>query len=214
MRLVGPQLAVVCLFAACAQDRAAVYAAALKSGDCGAIDDPELRTDCQVQTDQCEALTGEDAAECWFLRAEKNREAAACANAGAFAFDCRMHLYTRALQVEVKDARVEPDESGVAARIAAAGFEPADMRPWSAWYRHALARRRPLDRSVCRALTDPAHQQACLQTGLSLYNDYLNVARDRHLYKCDGGPLPELLQTTPDPELDALRATRGDPCAR
>ena len=214
MRLSGPLLGAICLLAACAQDRAATYATALKTGECGAIEDPTLRADCEVQTDQCERLTGDDAAECWFLRAETTKDPALCTNAGAFAFDCRMHLYTRALQTEVKDARVDPDESAITARIAAAGFEATDPRPWSAWYRHALGRRRPLDRSVCRALTDADHQQACLQTGLSLYNDYLNVARDRHLYKCDGGPLPELLQTTPDPDLDAARAARGDPCAR
>lgn len=214
MRLSGLLFGATCLLAACAQDRAATYTAALKSGDCATIDDATLRADCRVQTDQCEALTGDDAAECWFLRAEARKDPTACANAGAFAFDCRMHLYTRALQAEVKDPRIEPDEAAIAARIAAAGFESTDPRPWSAWYRHALSRRRPLDRSVCRALTDADHQQACLQTGLSLYNDYLNVARDRHLYTCDGGPLPELLQTTPDPELDAARAARGDPCAR
>jgi hypothetical protein len=109
-------------------------------------------------------------------------------------------------------ARPGEHEEEAARRIAAAGLAEDDMRPWSAFYRHVLGSTRPIDRASCDRVTDPARREACRQTGLALYQDLLNMARDRQLYPCDGGPLPSLLTHTPDPELDALRAGRTDLC--
>lgn len=190
-------------------------AEAMLTGECADITEAAARELCLAAADRCEEIpAGINRDECHFRRAEKRGDIAACAQAGSFVEQCRMHVFSAGFATWSAEATVGRDEPAVAARIAEAGFAADDPRPWSAWYRHALDRRRPIDRAACRAVPDEMRREACLHTGVALYQDLLNMARDRHLYPCDGGPLPPLLQTTPDPELDAVRAARSDLCSR
>lgn len=195
---------------------ASEYTLGLRSGECGSIHDATLRDDCLVEHDRCDEVAGtEAAAECWFRRAEAHGDADACAHAGAFEFDCRMHLFTRGFDTWVESgARPGEGEDSVAAHAVAAGLAADDPRVWSAWYRRVLTPQAPLDRGSCDAAPDPTRREACRQTALAVWQDRLNVARDRHLWPCDGSPRPPLLQTTPDPELDAQTAARTDLCPR
>ena len=198
----------------CAPSNASALAAAIVAGGCSELAATELRDLCRLERLECEAIEGElQRAECAFRTAEASGRIGDCADAGPFLEDCRMHLWSASFsEWAPKQPEVGRDEPLVAEHIAEARFNADDMRPWSAWYRLALGRHQPMDRGACRSVTTASIQKACLETGLSLYGDRLNNARDRHLYPCDGGELPAFLQTTPDPELDALRASRSDLC--
>lgn len=200
-----------------AEDRAR-FVAALADGRCGAVEAPALRDDCWLAV---AARTGDDVCgevgdaelrgECWFQLAERRRDAALCPKAAPYAVDCALHVLSSGF-AELTRGGVRPGEKedDVAARIAASGLAADDMRPWSAWYRWVLGGMRPLDRSACDAVADPDRREACRRTGLALYDDLLNHARDTGTFPCDGGPLPAALQHAPDPELDARRAARAD----
>jgi hypothetical protein len=196
------------------------YASALRTGDCAGLAAGPLRDDCVVAdvertgTDRCAEVQGERArGECWFRLAEARSDAALCARAAPFVDDCAMHVLTRGFDDWLpRGARPGAIEDVAAPRIAAAGLAADDPRPWSALYRTVLGRTRPFDRSACADAPDDLRREACFRTGLVHYADLLNHARDRGLYPCDGGPLPALLAHTPDPELDALRASRTDLC--
>jgi hypothetical protein len=199
---------------------ARAYAEALRSGACASIHDDDLRDDCLVATvertgeDHCDDVRGERArGECWFRLAEHRRDASLCAKAAPYVDDCAMHVLSDGFATWLtKGARPGEIEDEAARRIAEAGLSPDDPRPWSAVYRTVLSRIRPFDRGACAAVRDPVRREACERTGVAHYKDLLNHARDAGLYPCDGGPLPPLLQHTPDPELDALRASRTDLC--
>lgn len=189
------------------------YAAAMKDGDCARIGDAALRADCLAWHGRCEAVEGQAGWECWFRRAEAEGDGALCAKAGDYADDCRMHLLTTGFRDWApRDAGPGDADALAATHIVAAGFAVEDLRPWSAWYRYLLERSRPFDRTACAKVADPARREACLRTGLVAWQDRLNMARDRRLWPCDGGPAPELLQHSPDPELDAATAARTDLC--
>lgn len=200
-----------------AADRAR-YVAGLASGDCAAIEDPTLRDDCRQATAEapadCEAVVDPTVrGECWFQLAEATSDASYCPRAAPFADDCAMHVLSRGFPTWLpKGVRPGEQEEAAAAHVAAAGLAADDIRPWSAYYRHVLGSTRPLDRAACDAVSDAARREACKRTGVSLYQDLLNHARDRGLYPCDGAPLPALLAYAPDPELDAVRASRSDLC--
>lgn len=202
------------LVAGCTPDRATALADGLARKDCSAVPDTALRDSCWTTLLRCDRVEGaRDRADCAFRAAEAHGDPKGCADAGEWADDCRLHVWTGGLRKWApRDVPLVDAEGTVAGKVTEYGFAADDPRPWSAWYRHALGRMRPLDRAQCRTLPDASHVEACLQTGLALYGDLLNVARDQKLYPCDGGPLPSLLQTTPDPELDALRASRTDLC--
>jgi hypothetical protein len=199
---------------------ARAYAEALRSGDCSAVRAVELRDDCLVAAversgdDRCADVRGDRArGECWFRLAEHRRDASLCERAAPYVDDCAMHVLTDGFSDWLpKDARPGEIEDEAAGRIAAAGLSPDDPRPWSAVYRTVLGRARPFDRASCAAVADATRREACERTGLAHYGDLLNHARDSGQYPCEGGPLPPLLQHTPDPELDALRASRADLC--
>ena len=198
----------------CGVDSATALQAGLRDRDCSAIADERVRDQCLVELLQCDGIAGERArAECAFRDAEATGSAARCADAGDWVDDCRMHLWTASFATWAPKAAAPGHADELAAReLARFGFSPDDPRPWSAWYRWLLGRSRPLDRAACRTISDPQRAEACLKTGLAYYDDLLNMARDRKLYPCDGSPLPAVLQYTPDPELDALRARRSDLC--
>ncbi len=195
---------------------------------CARIARPDLEQDCVLSG--VEALAAEDpdgAAricatldagvgrdECGFQVAERSADPGRCAEAGRFADDCRMHLWSRGLRdLLPPGARPGQVEATLTTELARYGLDPADPRPWSALYRDLLARRTPLDRAACAEAPTEAQREACARTGVQLYNDRLNMARDRGLVTCGQEALPALLQTTPDPELDALRAKRwGEIC--
>lgn len=207
---------------ACASDPGADrarFVAGLASGDCSGIADAALADECREATAKspgdCAAVGNATLrGECWFQLAEATNDASLCPNAVPFADDCALHVLSRELPTWLpKGARPGAHEEEAARRIVAAGLAVDDMRPWSAYYRHVLGGMRPLDRASCDAAPDAARREACARTGLSLYQDLLNMARDRRLYPCDGGPLPSFLAHAPDPELDALRAARTDLCS-
>jgi hypothetical protein len=201
-------------FAGCGQDHAEAFAAALASGDCAALADGALRDACAVSHGQCALAEAEAArSECAFQRAEREGDPKGCADAGVWADDCRLHLWAASFERwSPPDPTPGRDEALVEAQLPPFAFAADDPRPWSAWYRWVHGHTRPLDRSACAAVADPARAEACRQTGLAHYGDMLNVARDRHVYPCDGGPLPAFLAYTPDAEIDALRARRTDLC--
>lgn len=195
---------------------------------CRTIGDNALRADCGLAAveamargddepvtallQRCEDL-GDGLArdECAFQVAEIRGDPTACARAGRFADDCRLHLLSLAFRDWVPaDARA--DDLDLQRRLSekaqGVGLSPNDERAWSAWFRWVLGSRPPLDRQVCEAIPDPVRRVACRETGRALYQDRLNRARDRGTYPCDGGPLPPELATTADPELDALRRRR------
>lgn len=189
---------------------------------CASVRRVELRDDCILAG--VEALASEDPSgasalcarvegevsrdECAFQVAERSGDPKRCADAGRFVDDCRMHLWSRDLRGRLKPgARPGDVEAELQSRLADYGFQADDPRPWSALYRELLSRQRPLDRASCAEAPTDAQREACRQTGISVYDDRLNMARDRHLVRC-GEALPGLLETTADPELDALRARR------
>jgi hypothetical protein len=233
------------LLFACADDPpvdaaadAAAYAAALAAiedtpestrAHCAAVRTPALRGDCI--TAGAEALarkaTNEAAAlcatlpdgiprdECGFQVAERSGQAGRCADAGRFAEDCRMHVWSRALAEALPPGTpLAEAEPRVAALAADAGFTAADPRPWVVLARYLLGRDAPLDRARCDALSDAKRRQVCKDAARDLFHDRLNHARDTGTFPCAGGPLPALLAHTPDPELDAIVAERraGDLC--
>ncbi len=198
----------------CGTDRASAYRAGLASGDCSGIADVALADECRVQLGQCDPIVGERArAECAFRDAEARGDPARCADAGPWVDDCRMHLWTAALPALLRDRRPGEFEADAAAEAVRHGFAADDPRPWSALYREWYGRHRPMDRGACAGAADPAHAEACRQTGLAQYADLLQMAHDRGTYPCVGGPLPALLAHAPDPELDALRAAKIPPCS-
>lgn len=206
------------------------YRDGLRSGDCDPIRDPLLRDDCRLATIRKRPLAEDPCgpirdpaliSECWFVLAERERDPALCARAGAFRDDCALHVLSRAFPrwIDPQTRPGDPQEQELVDRIAQIGMAPDDPRPWSAWYRWVLSQGAPLDRAACRAVPDPMRREACLQTGLALYGDRLNRARDtrdRAPLPCplpaDPALLPPDLRHTPDPELDALRASRSDLC--
>lgn len=200
-----------------AEDRAR-YVAGLASGECEGVRDAKLRDDCREATAKapadCAAVADPTIrGECWFQLAESTQDASLCPRAAPFADDCALHVLSRGFAAWLpKKARPGEQEGAAATRMVAAGLDVGDMRPWSAFYRHLLGSTRPIDRSSCDAVADPARREACKRTGITMYQDLLNHARDRKLYPCDGGPLPSLLAYAPDPELDAVRAARTDLC--
>ena len=190
---------------------------------CSAVRDPGLRADCV--TAGAEALAAQDAAaasalcaslppsvgadECAFQVAEKASDPAACEAAGRFADDCRLHLWSQRLRRLVPKGAAPGEVEGAAREaLPTFGFSADDPRPWSALYRAVLGGRRPFDRAACDGAPDDALREACRQTGLAHYADLLNYARDSGQFPCDGGDLPAILVSTPDPELDAMVARR------
>ncbi|MBN1336781.1 MAG: hypothetical protein JXB39_12560 [Deltaproteobacteria bacterium] len=228
------------LFAACtrgspAEERTA-WLAALGLEDpaaafeaCMALHDDALRADCGLAAAErlahtrgpttgdllarCRRLDGWAADECAFQVGERRRDPAACAAAGRFADDCRLHLFSTGLASWVP-AGASPSDPALLERLrsegAATGLDPTDERAASAYFRWVLGGRVPLDRGACDALSDPALQDACRHTGLALYADRLNHARDTRTYPCGGGVLPASLAYAPDPEIDRLRQRREE----
>lgn len=215
--------AVMLLVVGCGSD-VQRYQAGLRSGDCGGIRDVRLKGDCllaaaerQAAEPSAEGLCAQIVdstlrGECWFQLAERRDDPALCPQATPFADDCALHLLSRSFAA-LKVTQPAEAEAEVEVRIQRTGLALDDMRPWSAWYRHVLGRQQPLDRASCAQVQAPDRQEACRMTGLALYHDRLNFARDRRIYPCDGGPLPSVLLYTPDPELDAARSSRSDLCA-
>jgi hypothetical protein len=197
------------------------WLAALKSGACETVTNEALRDDCWLarvahHPEVCEKMAGETArSECWFRVAEAQADPSLCPKAGIFAEDCALHVLSTSFASWVpRDARPGAGEDEVERRIAASGLAADDPRPWSAYYRWILGQQHPLDRASCAAATTEERRDACAHTGLALYADLLNHARDRRTFPCDGGPMPPELQTTPDPEIDALVASRTDLCPK
>jgi hypothetical protein len=155
----------------------------------------------------CDEIGGLDRDECHFQRAEGTRSLADCGKAGAFADDCRLHLWSFRVGKLVKPTL---PETVAAAREAMEqdGIDPADPRFWSATFRAALLESKPFDRAACRALEDAALSEACLHTGIAVWHDLLNRERDFGSPPCDGKPLPATLEHADDPELDAILAER------
>lgn len=145
------------------------------------------------------------------MLAETNLRPDLCREAGPFADDCALHVVSWKFATSK-----ELSEDAAAADIIASGLAVDDPRPWSAYFRELLGRAQPLDRSVCGAGSTPAREEACKRTGLALFEDRMNQARDRGTFMCvDGaptGPWPDLVAWAPDPELDEAFAARSDLC--
>ena len=217
---------------------AVAYSAALAALDdsprqalahCAEIQTEPLQQDCITAT--AESIAGsspDDAAalcadiapgvgrdECGFQVAERSGEPGRCADAGRFAEDCRMHLWASTLADAIpRGTPLSAAESRVAELAAGSGFDDADPRPWVVLARHLLGADAPLDRTRCDELAASHRRQVCRDAARDLFHDRLNHARDTGRFPCDGGPLPALLQHTPDPELEDITADRraGDLC--
>ncbi len=226
-------LASACTHGSPAEDHAA-WLAALALPDpgaafdaCLAVRDPDLRADCGLAAVErlartrgpttgdllarCRALEGWAGDECAFQVGERRRDPSACASAGAFAGDCRLHLLSTGLAGWVPQGAL-PSDPALLGRLrteaGAVGLDPEDERAASAFFRWILGGQVPLDRTSCDAVPDAVAREACRRTGLALYGDRLNHARDTRTYPCQGGDLPPALAHAPDPEIEALRRRR------
>ena len=210
----------IALLLACSsnEDDAARFVEGLRTGECGNIHDERLADECREATAKvpadCEAIADPTwRGECWFQVAEATNDAQLCPNAVPFADDCALHVLSRSFDKWLPTRpRPGEHEDEAARRIAASGLSVDDLRPWSAYYRHVLGASRPIDRAACATIEDPTRRDVCQRTGITMYHDLLNRARDFGGYPCDGGPLPLQLSYTPDAELDAVRAARTDFC--
>jgi hypothetical protein len=205
-----------------ATDRAA-YVEALKESDGRAImakceDAGPLLADCVIKAVEasprdehagswCDRLSGTSRDECRFQLAERRDDLAACADAGSYADDCRLHVFSRGLP-DLWTGDFAAGVGAVRAKMAEVGIPADDYRFWSAAFRHGLLRTRPFDRSACSAAGDPALVDACRHTALAVYQDLLNHERDFGHFPCDGGPLPASVAYVPDPDIDAILADR------
>jgi hypothetical protein len=183
---------------------------------CEPLTDPALEGECIVagvealdhkQTslalDLCASINTEmERDECFFRVAERSARPDLCSRSALFEQDCLMHLWTRSLRSSIEpDALPSEIEAEVAVQALEYGFDPSDTRPWVALYRVVLGQMKPMDRVVCDAIEEPERAEICRTTGLALFHDRLNHIRDRGLFSCDGGALPEVLNTQLDPEL-------------
>jgi hypothetical protein len=163
----------------------------------------------QEAPEWCDLLTGSNLDECRFQLAERTRDLAGCARAGAYADDCRLHVFSELVpEIWPKQGDFAAGVTAVRSEMLAVGIAPDDYRFWSAAFRHGLLARRPFDRQACSVAGDPALVDACRHTGLAVYQDLLNHERDFGHFPCDGAPLPETLAHTADPDLDAIIAER------
>lgn len=229
-------LSLLCTITACGQTNLAAEAQRLSAAlqavqrtpaaaeeTCAALELPELRAECI--TAAVERLATKDPAlahslcgglppsigrdECFFQRAERSADPTACEDAGRFAMDCRMHLWTQVVVQAVPGGAAPGSfEEELSITAAEAGFEAEDPNPWIPVYRRALGMRRPLDRASCNQAGTELRVATCRNAGVQLYNDLLNHARDTQSFPCAGGPMPPTLAYTADPELDALVAER------
>jgi hypothetical protein len=194
---------------------------------CMRLRDPALADDCALSAVEALAAGGaegtpallarcaglgdpRDRDECAFQVAERRDDPAACAQAGTFADDCRLHLLSQSIPRWLP-ANSGPADPSVLAALARetrrVGLSENDQRAASALYRALLEHQPVLDRSACRTLASP-WREACWHTGLAVYEDRLNQARDRGELPCPGEVLPAALSHSADPELDALLAHR------
>lgn len=149
--------------------------------------------------------------ECHFQVAERSREPSHCAQAGRFAEDCRMHLWSKHLAGSLPvGATPASAEHTLVSAARDAGFSADDARPWVAAFRLLGARMTPLDRGECLLLSDPGRQEICRQALQDHYNDLLNHARDTGTFPCRGGVLTGRLRYHDDPGLDALVQERRE----
>lgn len=160
---------------------------------------------------RCATLGGETArAECAFQVAERRDHAAACAAAGPFADDCRLHLFTLGLDRWIPRGATPADpalHAELVVQMRRVGLPAGDLRPASAFFRAVLDQQPVLDRGACQALV-PGWREACWNTGEAVYGDRLNRARDQGALPCAGDPLPPTLAHADDAALDAALAAR------
>jgi hypothetical protein len=196
-------------------------------GACESLQSAEWRGDCALAAVQglaentkhatsallqrCSELPSDVARwECAFQVGEQRNDGEACAQAGLFADDCRMHIFSAAL-ARLKDVPDQGAETAITALAEEFGFAATDPRPWVAASRWLLGSTHPLERSRCDIfITEKGVDRAniCRDAGQQLYNDRLNHARDTKRYPCDGSALPEDLETVDDDALDQLRLER------
>lgn len=191
---------------------AVAWARALQTGACDAVREPELRDSCLIAlverrgVERCgEIAAGAAQDECAFRLAETLRTPERCREAGRYAEDCALHVLSNTFLVDAPEARPGgPEEAALAERIGASGLPTDDPRAWTAWYRWALGRHAPLDRSACVNVAGEARRGICRAAGRGLYEDRLRHARDSGTLTCATPNDDPLLQHTADPELDAL----------
>ena len=190
---------------------------------CGVLQSLKIRSEClsigaealaessvSKAQDICESIdSGIWRDECFFAVAERGDDASLCTSAGRFEEDCRMHTWTQRLSRELSRA-TEPGEAepAIAALATQHGFKDNDERPWIAVYRQLLGAMKPMDRSSCDRIDDPGRQKHCRQAGLGLFHDRLNYVRDKGLFSCVEGPLPDELNTLLDDELTTVLTQR------
>ena len=160
----------------------------------------------------CERLNEVD--ECIFRVAETSLSGELCERAGRFEFDCRMHIFSITLRDWLPEG-LQPGEVEALAseRVAAAGFEERDGRPWSAIWRWTLGAVHPLDRGACAEVSGAHPRKACELTAVALFHDRLNHHRDLGAELCEG-PLPSEIEFVPDEALTSAleRRRAGDLC--
>jgi hypothetical protein len=194
---------------------------------CAALRDPSLAGDCALSAVEAMAAGGSESTadllarcarlaeardrdECAFQVGERRDDPEACAAAGAFADDCRLHLLSASMPRWLPASTGPADPAGLAAlaqQTHRVGLPEGDLRAASAMFRALLDRQPVLDRGACLPLASP-WREACWHTGLVLFEDRLNQARDRGVLPCPGEPLPASLAHSPDSELDAAQARR------
>jgi len=154
----------------------------------------------------CESLPeGVYRDECHFQRAEGLVDLDLCQEAGRFVEDCRLHVWTTVAS-DWTDEPLDDQVSRAKEAMVELGIDSDDRRFWSALFRGSLDGPGHLDRRPCESLDDPELRDECLGTGISVWHDRINRARDSGPHPCPR--VPSSLRHSPDPELVQILAAR------
>ncbi len=193
---------------------------------CSRLKDAPSQTECIISAveklsrkapraarDLCAALHGPPGSwECHFQVAERSGNVEWCADAGDFAFDCRIHLWTAALNTLPREPTAA--EAWAHANFSRFGFHTDDIRPWQAFSMVLLRRELPLNRGQCAQLATAQRRNACESSGIAIYRDRLRWHLDTVGIPCLGSPLSPNLDPGADPVLSAMlqEARQSVPC--
>ena len=199
-------------------------AVAAATAHCLPIDDEDLRADCllaaageaaPVDAKGAETLCshiphGVIQDECHFVLAEGSGQVETCVRAGRFAQDCRMHAWSRTLQAA--STQWQSIDDVIETVRTSAPPELGALDPHLPAFRLWLGAQDLLDLAPCATLTDAELEKACTFSGLGLFHDRMNHARDTGAISCPNPAESPSLAHRPHPQLSAALTQRQDLC--